>query len=115
MGFLFASAIFAVGVIAVGIILLLTLIRAVFWLVFLPLKLIFAVLFVPVWLVKTAFRVVGLAIVAPIMLLAAIVGGALLVLGLIATLVVPLVPIAIVAGLLWLVIRTFGHRPVRVA
>jgi hypothetical protein len=115
MGFLFASAIFAVGVIAVGIILLLTLIRAVFWLVLLPFKLIFAVLFVPIWLVKTAFRVVGLAIVAPIMLLAAVVGGALLVLGLIATLIVPLVPIALVAALLWLVIRSFGHRPVRVA
>jgi len=115
MGFLFASAIFAVGVIAVGLILLLVLLRAVFWLIFLPFKLIFAVLFVPIWLVKTALRVVGLAIVGPIMLLAAIVGGAFLVLSLLATLILPLVPIAIIAALLWVLIRSFGHRPVRVA
>jgi hypothetical protein len=115
MGFLFASAIFAIGVVAVGLILLLVLIRAVFWLIFLPFKLIFAVLFVPIWLVKTALRVVGLAIVGPIVLLAAIVGGVFLVMGLLATLILPLVPVAIVAALLWVVIRSFGHRPVPVA
>ena len=79
------------------------------------LKAIFGLLFLPFWIAKTAFRIVGLAIVAPILVLAALVGGAALVLGLLATLILPLVPIVIVALLLWVVIRSFSHRPVRVA
>lgn len=115
MEFLFASAILAVGILAVGIILLLTVVRVIVWLVLLPIKMIFGVLFLPIWIAKTAFRIIGLAIVAPIMVLAALVGGAALVLGLLATLILPLVPIVIVALLLWVVIRSFSHRPVRVA
>ena len=89
--------------------------RALLWLVFLPFKLVFGILLFPIWLVKTAFKVVGFAIVLPI---AAVAGGLVLIGVLLAAAVavlVPLAPILIVGGLLYLVVRGFSRRPMPVA
>jgi hypothetical protein len=89
--------------------------RALLWLVFLPFKLLFGILLFPIWLVKTAFKIVGFAIVLPI----AAVAGGIAILGLLLAaalaVLVPLAPILIVGGLLYLVVRSFSRRPMPVA
>ena len=89
--------------------------RALLWFVVLPFKLLFGILLFPVWLVKTALKIVGFAIVLPIV---AVAGGLALIGLLIAAalaVLVPLAPILLVGGLLYLVVRGFSRRPMPVA
>jgi hypothetical protein len=90
-------------------------VRAVFWLVLLPFRLVFGLLLFPFWIARFALKLVGFAIVLPIV---AVAGGVALI-GLLATAVlavlVPLVPVLLVGGLLYLVVRSFSRRPAPVA
>lgn len=75
--------------------------RAVFWVVLLPFRLLFLVLTLPL-LLMFVLAAVGVAIVGGLILAAA---------GLIAALVVPLLPIALAVALVWALVR-LSKRPV---
>lgn len=77
--------------------------KLAFWLVLLPFRVGFYLLFFPLWLVRSAFKLVGVAIVLPIVLLVAVIGIAVAVL-------VPLLPVLVVGVLIWAVVRAF-RRP----
>ncbi len=86
-------------------------IRAVFLLVLLPFRLLFGLVLFPLWLARTALKIVGAAIVLPIMAVA----GGIALLGLLAAavlaVIVPLVPILLVGAALYFVIRAITRRP----
>jgi hypothetical protein len=111
MGFLFFSMM-AVGLLfIVGLTLVFTLVRLVFWAVWLPLKIVGSVLLVPLWIARGALKLIFLIIAAPLLLLVGLAaGGGLLVVAL-AAVIVPLVPILLLAGLIWLVVRVFSAKP----
>jgi hypothetical protein len=88
--------------------------RAILWIVLLPFRIVFGLLFLPFWLAKAALKLVGLVIFVP---LAVVAGGLALIGVLLAALLavaVPLLPILIVGGLLWAIIRSFSRRPAAV-
>jgi hypothetical protein len=97
-----AGFLVAVGVMAV---------RAVFFLVLLPFRLLFGLVLFPLWLARAALKIVGAAIVLPIMAVA----GGIALLGLLAAavlaVIVPLVPILLVGAVLYFVIRAITRRP----
>jgi hypothetical protein len=89
--------------------------RMAFWLLFLPLRLLFGLLIVPFWIARMLLKVVFGALLLPVFL---VVGGLVAVAALIATVIAivsPLLPLLIVGFLLWVVIRSFSRRPVVVA
>jgi hypothetical protein len=97
-----AGVLFALGVVAV---------RAVLWLVFLPFRLLFGVLLIPFWIGRAALKLVGFVVMLPIVAVL----GAVALLGLLAAAVVavlvPLAPVLLVGGLLYLVFRLVSRRP----
>jgi hypothetical protein len=98
-----AAFLFAIGIMAV---------RALFWVVFLPFRLAFGLLLFPLWVARTALKIVGAAIVLPVLAAA----GGIAVLGLIAAamlaVVVPLAPVLLLAGVVYLIVRAVSRRPV---
>ena len=75
----------------------------------------FGLLFFPIWLVKTALRAVGFVILAPLLAVGGVlVAGLVIIAGLLAVLV-PLLPILLIAVLIWIVVRSFSHRAVPAA
>lgn len=91
------------AVVAVGVLVLKTL----FFLITLPFRIAFAVLFFPIWLAKTVAKLAVAAVVIPLVALAGIVVAALAAIAAIAAIVAPLLPIVILALLVWAVVRSF--------
>jgi hypothetical protein len=91
------------AVVAVGVLVLKTL----FFLVTLPFRIAFAVLFFPLWLAKTVAKLALAAVVVPLVALAGVVLAALAALAAIAAIVAPLLPIIILGLLVWAVVRSF--------
>ena len=115
MGFLLAVAMLGAFAFAGVFLLVAIVLKTVFWAVFLPIRLLFGLLFFPIWIARTALRAVGLLILAPLMAAGGVlVAGALILAGLLAV-VVPLLPIVAIGFLLWVVIRSFSHRPMPAA
>jgi hypothetical protein len=98
-----AGFLIAIGIMAV---------RALFWVVFLPFRLAFGLLLFPLWVARTALKIVGAAIVLPVMAVA----GGIAVVGLIAAallaVLVPLAPVLLLAGVVYLIVRAVSRRPV---
>ena len=98
------------AVVSVGVFVL----RMAFWMVLLPLRMLFGLLFVPFWIAKTVLKVAFGVLLLPLML---IVGGVLAVAAFLAALVAvvtPLVPLLILGLLIWVVARSF-RRPAAIA
>ena len=81
------------------------LLRAVLWVVLLPFKLIGLALLLPLALLKLV-----LVAVVGVIALALLIAGAAAIVGVGLAVVAPLLPIALVFGLFWLVVRA-GRRP----
>jgi hypothetical protein len=90
------------AVVSVGVLI----VKALFFLVTLPFRLVFAVLFFPFWIVKTVGKVAVAAIVIPLAALAGIVLAVLAAVAAIAAIVAPLLPLLIVGLLVWAVLRS---------
>jgi hypothetical protein len=115
MGFLLGAAMLGAVAFAGVFLFVAVVLKTVFWAVTLPIRLVFGLLFFPIWLARTALRAVGLLILAPILAAGGVlVAGAILVAGLLAV-VVPLLPILVIGFLLWIVIRSFSHSAVPAA
>lgn len=83
------------------------LIKMLFFVITLPFRIAFAVLFFPFWLAKTVVKLAVGVVMVPLLLL---VGGALAVLAVmaaIAAMLAPLLPLLIVGLLVWAVFRSF--------
>jgi len=101
LGLLFITLLFIGGVLAlIGIVL-----KCILWVVLLPIRLVLCVLLLPLLLLKFAIGGVLLLALGPIIAVGALLGFVALV----AALVVPLLPLLIVAGLVWLIVR--ASRP----
>lgn len=88
------------------------LVKAVFFVITLPFRILFAALFVPLWIAKTIVRLVLGIVLLPVMLVGGFLAAAVAALGALVLLLAPLVPIAIIGLLLWVVVRRV--RPVTV-
>jgi hypothetical protein len=75
--------------------------KVVFWIVLFPIRLAFKLLFLPFLLIKWLFVGVFGLLLAPLALVAVVVG----VVGLLAALVVPLLPILFVAFAIWVIVK----------
>ncbi len=75
--------------------------KAVLWLLLLPLRFLFGIVFLPLLLVKTLIGGILLVVLAPLMAIAAIVG----LIGFIAAVLVPLMPLLVIALAVWIVVR----------
>jgi hypothetical protein len=80
--------------------------KLVFWLVFLPIRLAFKLLFLPLLLVKWLFLgVLGLAL-APLLVIGLVIGA----IGVVAALIVPLMPLIFVGFAVWAIVHLL-RRP----
>ena len=88
MGFLLGAAMLGAVAFAGIFLLIAAVLKTVFWAVTLPIRLVFSLLFFPIWLARTALRAVGLLILAPILAAGGVlVAGAIIVAGLLAVFV----------------------------
>jgi hypothetical protein len=109
MGFFLLLCLAAAGfLVAVGVMA----VRAVFFLVLLPFRLVFGLVLIPLWLVRTAFKIVGAANVLPIMAVAGGIALVALLAAAVLAIIVPLAPILLVGAALYLVIRAVTRRPI---
>lgn len=76
-------------------------VKALFWLILLPFRLILGLILLPLLLLKFVVGGILLLAVGPIVVIAAVVGF----IALVAALLAPLLPLAILVGLVWLVVR----------
>ena len=115
MEFLIGAALVG-GLLVAGILLLAAVVlKTVFWALTLPVRLVFRLLFFPFWIARTALRLVGLVILAPILAVGGVLfAGVLIITGLLAVLA-PLLPIVVITFLVWLVVRGVSHRAVQVS
>jgi hypothetical protein len=83
-------------------------IRAVLWILFLPFRVVGWLLFLPLLLLKVVIAIVG-AVLTPVIAVVAAVLAAV-----VAGLFVPLVPVLVIAALVWLVVKMSrpSHRSV---
>jgi hypothetical protein len=95
---LMVGAVVMVGVLVV---------KTLFFLVTLPFRILFAVLFFPFWLVKTIVKMAMAAVLIPLALLAGTVLAVVAALAAIAAIIAPLLPLLIVGLLVWVVVRSF--------
>jgi hypothetical protein len=95
---LMVAAIVMVGVLMV---------KTLFFLVTLPFRAVFALLFFPIWLVKSVFRLLATVILFPLVVLLGLAGIVVAALAAVAAILLPLIPIVIVCLLLWAVFRSF--------
>ena len=86
-------------------------VRAAFWALLLPFKLLFAVLFVPFWIAKTVLRLAFGLMLLPVLLLGGILVAIVAAIAAFVAIITPLLPFAIIGFLLWAVLRSFS-RPV---
>jgi hypothetical protein len=115
MGFLLGAAIFGAFACVAAVLLVGIVLKTVFWLVFLPLRLLAGLLFFPVWVARTLVKAIGLLILTPLLaVIGAILAGGLLIAGLLA-LVVPMLPLILIALLIWMIVGTFVRRTVPAA
>jgi hypothetical protein len=82
-------------------------VKALFFLITLPFRIAFAVLFFPIWIVKTVLKVAAGAVLVPLVLLAGVVLAVVAAIAAIVAIVAPLLPLLIVGLLLWAVFRSF--------
>jgi hypothetical protein len=111
MEFLIGAALLG-GLLVAGILLLaVVVLKTVFWALTLPVRL----LFFPFWIARTALRLVGLVILAPILAVGGVLfAGVLIITGLLAVLA-PLLPLVVITFFVWLVVRSVSHRAVQVS
>ena len=82
-------------------------VKALFFVITLPFRIAFGVLFVPFWIARTVLKFAVGVVVVPVVLLAGIVLAVLAALAAIAAIIAPLLPLLIVGLLAWAVVRSF--------
>jgi hypothetical protein len=91
------------GALVAGLVLL----KALLWLVLLPVRLIFYFLLIPLFLIKAVVGGILLLIVGPIVAMAVVATG----LALVAAIIVPLLPLAFIALVIWFLARLSRGGP----
>jgi hypothetical protein len=91
------------GALVAGLVLL----KALLWLVLLPVRLIFYFLLIPLFLIKAVVGGILLLIVGPIVAMAVVATG----LALVAAIIVPLLPLAFIALVIWFLVRLSRGGP----
>jgi hypothetical protein len=91
------------AVVSVGVLI----VKTLFFLVTLPFRIAFMVLFFPFWIAKTVAKMAVAVLVIPLVALAGIVLAALAAIAAISAIVVPLLPFLILGLLIWAVLRSF--------
>jgi hypothetical protein len=90
-------------------------IRLVLGVVFLPFKILFAVLLLPFWAARFVLRIAGLLLVLPFLVVS---GGAVLLVVVLGGLLIAALPVAVVVGvaaLLWMMVRAVVRPSTAVA
>lgn len=83
------------------------LLKFVFWVVFLPIRLVFKLLALPFLLLKWTFMGLFGLLLAPVALILLVVG----LFGVLAALVAPLLPLLVLAFIVWALVKLFKGRP----
>lgn len=102
LGALAVAGVFVVSILA----LVFAVLKFVFWIVLLPIRLAFKLLFLPLLLLKWAGLALLSLVAAPILVVVLLVGGAVVVLGMLA----PLLPVVFLVLAVWALVR-LGRRP----
>jgi hypothetical protein len=111
MGFLFLGFLTLAGLLALALGAALLLFRLLFVALWLPFRLVVGLLLFPLWIARGLLKLVGFAILLPLMLVAGAIAAMGFIAVAIATVVVPLLPIVLVGGLVWLLVRSLNRRP----
>ncbi len=81
--------------------------KMLFFVVTLPFRVVFGLLFFPLWLVKSVLRLAAAVVFIPLMLVLGVVGIVVAAVVALAAILVPLIPLLLVGLLLWAVFRSF--------
>ena len=95
------TALMASAVVMIGVFL----VKTIFFLVTLPFRILFAVLFFPLWLAKTIAKLALGVVLVPLLLIGGLIAAVLAALAAIAAILAPLLPLLIVALLVWALFR----------
>ena len=95
------TAVMTAFVVMLGVLL----VKTVFFVITLPFRIAFAVLFFPIWLAKTIGKLALGVVMVPILMVVGVVVAILAVLAAIAAIIAPLMPLLIVGLLVWALFR----------
>lgn len=109
MGFLFLSLTMLGGMIALTLGAMFFFIRFVFSILFLPFKLVFSLLLFPLWIARAVLKVLSAVLILPVLLVGGLIVGFGFALAAIVTAVIPLVPFVLLGLIVWGLVRAFSR------
>ena len=109
MGFLILSLTMLGGVIALTLGAVFFFIRFVFSILLLPFRLVFSLLLFPLWIARAAVKLLSAVLILPVLLIGGLVVGLGFALAAIVTAVIPLLPFVLLGLIVWGLVRAFSR------
>jgi len=109
MGFLFLSLTMLGGMLALTLGAVFFFIRFVFSIVFLPFKLVFGLLLFPIWIARAVLKLLSAVLILPVLLVGGLIVGLGFALAALVTAVIPLVPFVLLGLIVWGLVRAFSR------
>ena len=109
MGFLFLSLTMLGGMLALTLGAVFFFIRFVFSIVFLPFKLVFGLLLFPIWVARAVLKLLSAVLILPVLLVGGLIVGLGFALAALVTAVIPLVPFVLLGLIVWGLVRAFSR------
>ena len=97
------------GVIALTLGAVFFFIRFVFSILFLPFRLVFSLLLFPLWIARAAVKLLSAVLILPVLLIGGLVVGLGFALAAIVTAVIPLLPFVLLGLIVWGLVRAFSR------
>ena len=109
MGFLFLSLTMLAGMVALTLGAVFFFIRFVFSILLLPFRLVFSLLLFPLWIARAAVKLLSAVLILPVLLIGGLVVGLGFALAAIVTAVIPLLPFVLLGLIVWGLVRAFSR------
>ena len=109
MGFLLLSLTMLAGMVALTLGAVFFFIRFVFSILFLPIRLVFGLLLFPLWIGRAVLKLLSAVLILPVLLVGGVIVGLGFALAAIVSAVIPLLPFVLLALIVWGLVRAFSR------
>ena len=109
MGFLFLSLTMLAGMVALTLGAVFFFIRFVFSILFLPIRLVFGLLLFPLWIARAVLKLLSAVLILPVLLVGGVIVGLGFALAAVVSAVIPLLPFVLLGLIVWGLVRAFSR------
>ena len=109
MGFLFLSLTMLAGMVALTLGAVFFFIRFVFSILFLPIRLVFGLLLFPLWIGRAMLKLLSAVLILPVLLVGGVIVGLGFALAAVVSAVIPLLPFVLLGLIVWGLVRAFSR------